>query len=169
MPARRRSCALETTATKTSLLAPQPTGSPTAHAELVASLRDGAHRGPTRAHLGAARGQVLAQLSTQLKRPLVCVEPDEAAAEALERDLRFFLGSDAGVVRLPADEVLPYEGLTPDRLVAQQRLAALFRLHLGERPIVVCSVRSLARRVLPRAALDRRSLQISLEMEQDRD
>ena len=111
----------------------------------------------------------MADVSTRLKRPLVCVEPDEAAAEALERDLRFFLGADAAVVRLPADEVLPYEGLTPDRLVAQQRLAALFRLHLGERPIVVCSVRSLARRVLPRAALDRRSLQISLEMEQDRD
>jgi len=73
------------------------------------------------------------------------------------------------VVRIPADEMLPYEGLTPDRFVAQQRLAALFRLHLGERPIVVCSVRSVGRRVLPRAALDRRSLQIELEMEQDRD
>ena len=51
----------------------------------------------------------------------------------------------------------------------EARLAALFRLHLGERPIVVCSIRSIGRRVLPRAALDRRSLQISLEMEQDRD
>src|SRR5207248_11101668 len=66
-------------------------------------------------------------------------------------------------------EILPYEGLTPDRLVAQQRMAALFRLHLGEQPIVVCSIKSIGRRVLPRAALDRRSLQISLEMEQDRD
>jgi len=169
MLARRRSCALETTATKPSLLAPQTTGSPTAHAELVASLRDGARRVRTRGLLGAARGQVLAQVCTQLKRPLVCVEPDEMAAEALERDLRFFLETDSPLVRLPADEVLPYDGLTPDRLVAQQRLAALFRLHLGERPVVVCSVRALARRVLPRAALDRRSLQISLEMEQDRD
>src|SRR5207248_7486619 len=66
-------------------------------------------------------------------------------------------------------EILPYEGLTPDRLVAQQRMAALFRLHLGEQPIVVCSIKSIGRRVLPRAALDRRSLQISLEMEQDRE
>ncbi|HEX9576625.1 MAG TPA: transcription-repair coupling factor, partial [Myxococcales bacterium] len=55
--------------------------------------------------------------------------------------------------------------------VAQQRLAALFRLHLcGEaRPVVIFSVRSLARRVLPRPALDGRSLLLSLEMEQDRD
>src|SRR5262249_41032886 len=54
---------------------------------------------------------------------------------------------------------------------AQQRLASLFRLHLSEkaRPVVICSVRGLARRVLPRAALDKRSLLISLEMEQDRD
>jgi transcription-repair coupling factor (superfamily II helicase) len=160
---------LETTATKSVLLSPQPKGSATAHAELLAAFRDGARKVQARGLSGAARGQALAQLSTDLKRPLVCVEPDEAAAEALEKDLRFFLGSDAAVVRLPADEVLPYEGLTPDRMVAQQRLAALFRLHLGERPIVVCSVRSLARRVLPRAALDRRSLQISLELEQDRD
>jgi transcription-repair coupling factor (superfamily II helicase) len=160
---------LETTATKSVLLSPQPKGSATAHAELLAAFRDGARKVQARGLSGAARGHVLAQLSTDLKLPLVCVEPDEAAAEALEKDLRFFLGSDAAVVRLPADEVLPYEGLTPDRMVAQQRLAALFRLHLGERPIVVCSVRSLARRVLPRAALDRRSLQISLELEQDRD
>src|SRR5207302_8772609 len=102
------------------------------------------------------------------QRPLVCVAPGEEAAEALERGLRFFAGERA-VVRIPADEILPYEGLTPDRLVAQQRLAALFRLHLEERPIVVCSIKSIGRRVLPRAALDRRSLQISLEMEQDRD
>jgi transcription-repair coupling factor (superfamily II helicase) len=160
---------LETAATKTPLLTPRPKGSPTAHAELLAALRDGSRKARARGLFGAARGRALAQLSTELKRPLVCLEPDEGAAEALERDLRFFLGSDAAVVRLPADEVLPYEGLTPDRLVAQQRLAALFRLHLGERPIVVCSVRSLARRVLPRAALDRRSLQISVELEQDRD
>src|SRR5207244_4945859 len=93
---------------------------------------------------------------------------DEEAAEALERDLRFCAGERA-VVRIPADEILPYEGLTPDRLVAQQRMAALFRLHLGERPIVVCSIKSIGRRVLPRAALDRRSLQISVDMEQARD
>jgi transcription-repair coupling factor (superfamily II helicase) len=160
---------LETTATKTAFLERRPKGSPTAHAELLAAFREGKRKVQARGLSGAARGHALAQIATELQRPLVCVEPDEAAAEALERDLRFFLGDDAAVVRLPADEALPYEGITPDRLVAQQRLAALFRLHLGERPIVVCSVRSLARRVLPRAALDRRSLQISPGIEQDRD
>jgi len=144
-------------------------GSPTALAELIAAFRAPAAKARARGLFGAARGFALARLAQSLDRPLVCIEPDDDAAEALERDLRFFLG-EGPVVRIPADEVLPYEGLTPDRLVAQQRLAALFRLHLGEeRPVVVFSVRSLARRVLPRPALDKRSLLVSLEMEQDRD
>jgi len=158
---------LETTATQ---FAPPFKGSSTALAELLAAFRDGARKARARGLFGAARGYALAQLAQEQKRPLVCVEPDEDAADALEKDLRFFLGNDRAVVRLPADEMLPYEGLTPDRFVAQQRLASLFRLHLGEAlPVVVCSVRSLGRRVLPRSALDVRSLQISVEMEQDRD
>ena len=154
--------------------------------ELIEGVRQGAKKLRVRGVFGAARGHILSQLSKSIGRPLVCVEPDDEAAEALERDLRFFLGDEGGgagsagdgwspkggtsIIRLPGDEVLPYEGLTPDRLVAQQRLAGLFRLHLGEPPkAVILSIRSLARRVLPRAALDSRSLQISLEMEQDRD
>ena len=160
---------MEPSQTKASFFAPHPAGSPTALHELIAAVRTGSRHVRAGGLFGAARGYVLAQLARASKRPLVCLEPDEEAAEALEKDLRFFAGADRAVVRIPADEVLPYEGLTPDRLVAQQRLAALFRLHLGERPIVVCSIRSVGRRVLPRAALDRRSLQISVEMEQDRD
>ena len=161
---------METTATH-SLLQPRPTGSPTALAELNDAVRRGVRTVRVRGLFGAARGSVLAQLLQAARRPIVCVEPEEEAAEALERDLRFFLGEERPVIRLPADEMLPYDGLTPDRMVAQQRLAALFRLHLAEGPppVVIFSVRSLARRVLPRAALDRRSLLISLEMEQDRD
>ncbi len=149
----------------------RPAGSATALHELIAAFRDGARRARARGLFGAARGFALAQLAEASQRPLVCVEPSEEAAEALERDLRFFLGKKARpVVRIPADEALPYEGLTPDRLIAQERLSALYRLNLGEaRPVVLFSVPSLGRRVLPRAALDRRSLQLSLEMEQDRD
>jgi transcription-repair coupling factor (superfamily II helicase) len=166
--ARRRSCALETTPAH--FVAPAPKGSSTALPELIAAFRGGNRRVRARGLFGAARGRALAALAQAMRRPLVCVEPDEEAAEALEKDLRFFLPADRAVVRLPADEMLPYEGLTPDRFVAQQRLASLFRLHLGERqPVIVSSVRSLGRRVLPRSALDKRSLQISLEMEQDRD
>src|SRR5882762_4421169 len=86
-PAQRPSCAMEATATKYVLLRPEPNGIATAHAELLAAFRDGARKVQARCLSGAARGHALAQLSTELKRPLVCVEPDEAAAEALEKDL----------------------------------------------------------------------------------
>jgi transcription-repair coupling factor (superfamily II helicase) len=178
--------------TRTSELRPspfaRPEGSPTALAELLAAFpRDGkAHRARARGLFGAARGFVLLQLARTARRPLVCIVPDEEAAEALERDLRFFFapaedeGSSSnnagavGVLRVPGDEVLPYEGLTPDRMVAQARLAGLFHLHLDDGPkdpprAIVLSVRALARRVLPRPALDSRSLLLSREMEQDRD
>src|SRR5438132_4962912 len=153
----------------TAAVAPRAT-SPTAIVELIAALRN-APRARATGLRGASRGYALAYLSRELKRPLVCVEPDEEAAEALERDLRFFWGAEdpAAIVRLPGDEVLPYEGLTPDPQAAMGRLAGLFHLHLGGARVVVLSVRSLGRRVLPREALDQRSLQLAVDATQDRD
>src|SRR5438128_4895178 len=153
-----------------SALAPRA-GSATALAELLSSFRTGRRARATGLH-GAARGYALTHLARSLKRPLGCVEPDEEAAEALERDLRFFWppsGGEAAIVRLPGDEVLPYEGLTPDPQGAMARLSGLFHLHLGNARVVVLSVRGLARRVLPREALDSRSLQLAVEASQDRD
>src|SRR6267154_2440494 len=153
-----------------SALAPRA-GSSTALAELLSSFRTGRRVRATGLR-GASRGYALAHLARALKRPLVCVEPDEEAAEALERDLRFFWppsDADKSIVRLPGDEVLPYEGLTPDPQAAMARLAGLFHLHLGNARVVVLSVRGLARRVLPREALDSRSLQLAVTATQDRD
>ncbi len=160
-----------------------PRGSPTAIAELCAAFAPGADarlplRAQARGLFGAARGFALAQLSLASRRPLVCIVADEEAAEALEKDLRFFAGPPSAqgprVLRLPGEELLPYDGLTPDRLIAQQRLSALFHLHLGDLPgdgvrAIVLSLRALARRAIPRGVLDARSLILSREMEQDRD
>jgi transcription-repair coupling factor (superfamily II helicase) len=143
-------------------------GSATAAAELLAAFRSGAKQARARGLFGAARAYVLWLLARELRRPLVCIEPDEEAAEALEKDLRFF-STGENVVRLPGDEVLPYEGLTPDPQAGMARLAGLFQLHLGLGKVVVLSVRALARRVLPRDALDKRSLQLGVEATQDRD
>ena len=174
--------------------------STTALAELLAAFPRTSATGPVkraqraraRGLIGAARGNALVQLSLASGRPLICVVADEERADALEKDLRFFAGDLEGaegadldatagasatapsILRIPADEVLPYEGLTPDRLVGQARMAALFHLHLGAQPkagprALVVSVRALARRVLPRAVLDRRSTLLEAEMEQDRD
>src|SRR5256886_2666216 len=140
-------------------------------AELIAAIRGGARKVRARGLVGASRGHALWQLTRELKVPLVCIVPTEDTAEALEKDLRFFApeATGAAIVRLPGDEVLPYEGLTPDPGVAMARIAGLFHLHLGDARIVIASVRGLARRVLPREALDQRSLQLATGATQDRD
>ena len=70
-------------------------------------------------------------------------------------DLAFFLGREA-VLRIPADAVLPYDDLSPDRGVEMERLAALARLHLAPdaAKAVVVSARALARRVVPRRVFE---------------
>ncbi|HSN91897.1 MAG TPA: transcription-repair coupling factor [Anaeromyxobacteraceae bacterium] len=90
--------------------------------------------------------------------PLLAVAADEEAADALGRDVAFFAG-EGSVVRVPADAVLPYDDLSPDRGVEMERLSALARLHLrpGSARAVVVSARALARRTFPRALLERGS------------
>ena len=101
------------------------------------------------------QGRLRVAARARKQGPLVVVAPDEAAADELERDVRFFLGPDPKegaprVLRLPADEMLPYDDLSPDRLIVQQRLGALFHLHIGTRfDVLVLSGRALARKVLP--------------------
>ena len=110
---------------------------------------------------GAARGWVAKDLvgSGRPARVLLAVTPGEEEADELARDLTFFLGrkgEPSPVVRVPADPVLPYDDLSPDRGLEMERLAALARLHLDGASVwaVVVSVRALARRMVPRAVFD---------------
>ncbi|MFL5262232.1 MAG: CarD family transcriptional regulator, partial [Anaeromyxobacteraceae bacterium] len=107
---------------------------------------------------GAARGWVAKELAGPGRpaRLLVAVAPGEEEADELSRDLAFFLGGPGAVLRVPADPVLPYDDLSPDRGLEVERLAALARLHLspsGVRAVVV-SARALARRMVPRAVFE---------------
>ena len=114
---------------------------------------------------GAARGRLARAL---LDRPgegartLLAVTATEEEADLLGKDLAFFLAVLAApgvppVVRVPADPVLPYDDLSPDRGLEMERLAALCRLHLHGPAVraVVVSARALARRMVPRAVFER--------------
>ena len=82
--------------------------------------------------VGAARGLLVRDLlapGPARARTVLAVAPDEDEAEALARDIAFFLGREA-VVRIPSDAVLPYDDLSPDRGVEMERLSSLARLHL---------------------------------------
>jgi len=112
---------------------------------------------------GAARGAAALRLLSVPGGPraLLAVAVDEEEADLLARDLAFFLGpGEAGapaVVRVPADPVLPYDDLSPDRGLEMDRIAALCRLHLAGASVraVVVSARALARRHVPRAEMGR--------------
>jgi transcription-repair coupling factor (superfamily II helicase) len=126
------------------------------------ALRDALHvgrRARTVGLTGTARAWVLARLQGEVNAPLVCVCVDEDAADALAQDLAFFLGGEGTrleprVVRLPADEVLPWDELVPDQVVVGERLGALFHLSRGAQfPALVLSVRALLRRVIPPAVM----------------
>ncbi len=124
---------------------------------------------------GAARAWVLSRLHRDLDAPLVCVTVDEDAADALAGDLAFFLGGlgprlAPRVVRLPADEVLPWDELVPDQNVVGERLGALFHLVQGSHfPALVLSVRALARKVIPPTVMNGLSELVGLEQDHGRD
>ncbi len=139
-------------------------------ARLVERLRSG-QRARAQNLKGAARGYVLARLARALKAPLVCVAVDEDEADRLASDLAFFLDGmgDAlapNVLRLPADEVLPFDELSPDLTTVSERLGALAHLQRGTAgQALVLSVRALHRKVLPLSAMT--SLSLELEVGQD--
>jgi transcription-repair coupling factor (superfamily II helicase) len=104
---------------------------------------------------GAARGYVLAELSARLGCRLLCVTAHEEDADLLAADLAFFFGG-AGtlkaphVLRLPVDEVLPFDEVSPDAALASERLGALYHLSQGTPAYAaVVSVRGLLRKVVP--------------------
>ncbi|WP_157370764.1 transcription-repair coupling factor [Vulgatibacter incomptus] len=131
----------------------QPDKADTAFVRLAAAA--GAAPGESIAVLGVkggARGFVGASLHRALGRPLLAVAADEDAADRLAADLAFFLGGDGEerrVLRIPADAVLPYDGLSPDRATELDRLAGLHLLSRRPDAIAVVSARALARRVPP--------------------
>ena len=142
-----------------------------AWADLEAALKSGQRALGVSGVVGAAKGRLVQRLARLHKKPVVLVAPDEETAELLERDVRFFLGPDTSetepvLLRLPADDLLPYDDLTPDRALVLGRLRALFHLHLGTPfRVLVTSTRALARRVLPRRVLDDRALLLARDQE----
>ncbi len=141
--------------------APDDAGTPATVKELLAAIAE-ARVADVTGLSGAARGWVARELVGPGKaRLLLAVAAEEEDADELARDLAFFLPAQgngpAPVLRLPADPVLPYDDLSPDRGLEMERLAALARLHLSAGTVraVVVSARALARRMVPRAVFER--------------
>ncbi|MBX5484433.1 MAG: transcription-repair coupling factor [Myxococcaceae bacterium] len=124
---------------------------------------------------GGARGYVLSRLHRALKAPIVAVAQDEEEAEKLAHDLAFFLGGEGtpdqpNVVRIPGDEVLPYDEIAPDAVNVTERLGGLFHLAQHTRfPALVLSLRALQKRVIPPEVMQALSERIAVGEERERD
>jgi transcription-repair coupling factor (superfamily II helicase) len=108
---------------------------------------------------------------------VVVVAPDDAAARALEADIRFFHGDTRAadvaqdIAPLPGIDVPPYAELSPDRASIIDRVATLYRLtQPALRPrLVVTSAEALARRTIPPAELAARGRTLRTGETIDRD
>ncbi len=85
--------------------------------------------------------------------PLLVVCPGSEEATRLAQELEFYLPNGPPVALFPADDVRPYEGLSPHPGVPRQRLVALDLLERGAQAIVVATARALMHRVLPQEIL----------------
>ena len=123
---------------------------------------------------GSARAFALARLWLKSPRTWLLVTPTLRLAENLASDLEFFLaGEDEGQnpVRLyPSYEVSPYREVDPPPDITARRLAVLWELLGGERPlVVVTSAKGLSPRLPPPEHLLDQSLFLEKGMELKRD
>lgn len=108
--------------------------------------------------VGGFRGYTLAAAASRADGPVFTVAPDEASARRLASDAAFFLGaplrdaSDGPVLVVPEIDTSPYADAAADPRAVALRQAALYRLideHSEPPRLIVASVRSLLRRVVP--------------------
>lgn len=97
---------------------------------------------------GSARSLVLAALAPSAGGPLLVVAPDPVTARDVRDDLEIF-GLEEVVV-YPEDEILPYDYHDPDRDLTGMQMKALEALCDGHVRVLVCTLRSALKKVLPR-------------------
>jgi transcription-repair coupling factor (superfamily II helicase) len=86
----------------------------------------------------SGHGFVAAVLAHAVEAPVLLLGPDPRAADSLAAGAEVFLGPER-VVRFPAWEALPYEGISPSSQVAAARARAARALRTARHPIVVAA------------------------------
>src|SRR5690606_17531102 len=118
-------------------------------AQRLQSLDDGVvHVDGLKGALGAV---ALNELQRKLGKTIVIVGPSAKGLEALAEDLAFFHPPGRRVaLMVPPIDVSPYSGLSPNRILVAQRLAAIFELTIGDvPPFVLLPVAAMLRRTPP--------------------
>src|SRR5580698_5075839 len=102
-----------------------------------------------------ARALYIPLMARAARQPVIVVVADNKAAEALEPLLRAgceLTGAidPAEVVRMPAHDVLPFEGLSPHPDIQEQRASALWKLATGAVSILIAPVEAAALKLFDR-------------------
>lgn len=136
-----------------------------AYRRLQAGLDGGARDIRVSGLYGSARSLVLSNVALERPEPFLIVVPDAVRARDIEEDLKIF--GIEGVVSYPEDEILPYDYHDPDRNLTGMQMRALEMLAEGRCRVLVCTLRSVIKKVFPPALF--KSLLVDLEVGEESD
>jgi transcription-repair coupling factor (superfamily II helicase) len=108
---------------------------------------------------GSSRSLVLSRLAAAGEEPVLVLAADPVKARDIAEDLKLF-GLD-GVVSYPEDEILPYDYHDPDRTLTGLQMKALESLIHRRCRALVCTYRSVLKKVFSPALFE--SLVLALE------
>jgi transcription-repair coupling factor (superfamily II helicase) len=141
----------------------------------IAALAERLVDGEDSIHLGylagASKAFFLANFAHILQRPLVVITPAPSEAELLVHDLRFFTAPakpPPPIVLFPAAEYAPFEPASTTSDQTAQRLLALRSMLRPGPQIIVTTPEAIIPYVMPRAALQRVSLDLTPGMTLER-
>ncbi|UGB39228.1 transcription-repair coupling factor [Frateuria soli] len=109
---------------------------------------------------GSSRALLIAEAARDHAGLLVAVARDTQRASTLEDELRLFSG-DLPVLHFPDWETLPYDVFSPHPEIVSQRIAALYRLPMVTRGVLVVPVATLMQRIAPRSHITGSGLVVS--------
>ncbi len=110
---------------------------------------------------GSAQSLAVAQAASEYPGLLCVVTNSAAAADRLERELRFFMG-DPTVDRFSDYETLPYDVFSPPQELIAERLATLSKLSHGHTGTLVVNSQALLTRLPPPGYIAARSMSIQV-------
>ena len=122
----------------------------TEYKSIRATLKSGKSVGVS----GAAqinRSHLIAGLRRDLDAPILVLCQDDMACRRTQEELAAFLGTSFPI--LPARDLTFYDTAAASRQWEQKRLRLLYRMALGQEPLVIASWEALALRTLPRNVL----------------
>jgi len=110
--------------------------------------------------VGSSRSLLVSTVVGDDAAPVFVLVPDQVTLEDVVEDLGLF--GVEGVVGFYEEEVLPYDYHEPDMDIVGLQMSALNALRTGKAGVVVATVRSLMKKVIPRSGWVRRWIFMSL-------